>query len=137
MRHCRSRCYSASRFILKHSLSHRITVKPSKSTFSRVPKANPIPRDRGKVPLWPMIEVSISGTWSCSRDSWKRRAIRLHREFQGRYIRATLAYLPKTFITHRKILKSSSISESPGKSGCLLTISANMHPIDHTSTGVE
>lgn len=38
---------------------------------------------------------------------------------------------------HRKILKSSSISESPGKSGSLLSISAKMQPMDQASTGVE
>ena len=35
-----------------------------------------------------------------------------------------------------KILKSSSISESPGKSGFWFTISTKMQPMDHTSTGV-
>jgi hypothetical protein len=36
-----------------------------------------------------------------------------------------------------KMRKSSSISESPGKSGSLFNISANMQPIDQASTGVE
>lgn len=36
-----------------------------------------------------------------------------------------------------KILKSSSISESPGNSARWFTISANIQPTDHTSTGVE
>lgn len=35
------------------------------------------------------------------------------------------------------ILNSSSISESPGKSGRWFTISANIQPTDQTSTGVE
>nr|GMD87244.1 hypothetical protein Iba_chr14bCG13840 [Ipomoea batatas] len=35
------------------------------------------------------------------------------------------------------ILKSSSISESPGNNGRWFTISANIQPTDHTSTGVE
>nr|AFK43664.1 unknown [Lotus japonicus] len=35
------------------------------------------------------------------------------------------------------ILNNSSISESPGNRGRLFTISANMHPTDQTSTGVE
>jgi hypothetical protein len=38
---------------------------------------------------------------------------------------------------HLKILNSSSISESPLNNGCWLTISANIQPTDHTSTGVE
>lgn len=38
---------------------------------------------------------------------------------------------------HLKILKSSSISESPGNNGLWVTISANIQPTDHTSTGVE
>jgi len=36
--------------------------------------------------------------------------------------------------TNLKILKSWSISESPGNSGALFTISAKMHPIDQMST---
>src|SRR5580692_12459134 len=39
--------------------------------------------------------------------------------------------------THRKILKISSISESPGKSGFRVHISAKMQPTDHISTPVE
>ena len=39
--------------------------------------------------------------------------------------------------TYRKILKISSISESPGKSGLRVHISAKMHPTDHMSTPVE
>ena len=39
--------------------------------------------------------------------------------------------------TYRKILKISSISESPGKRGFLVHISANMQPTDHMSTPVE
>ena len=38
---------------------------------------------------------------------------------------------------YRKMLKSSSISESPWKSGLLVAISAKMHPILHISTPVE
>ena len=38
---------------------------------------------------------------------------------------------------HLNILKISSISESPGKRGFLVHISANMQPIDHMSTPVE
>lgn len=41
------------------------------------------------------------------------------------------------FDTHLKILKISSISESPGKRGCLMTISAKIHPTDHISRAVE
>ena len=37
----------------------------------------------------------------------------------------------------RNILNSSSISESPGKSGVVMAISAKMHPTDHMSTAVE
>ena len=36
----------------------------------------------------------------------------------------------------RKMRNSWSISESPGNSGDWLIISANMHPMDHASTGV-
>jgi hypothetical protein len=36
-----------------------------------------------------------------------------------------------------KIFKIWSISESPGNKGSPLTISANMHPTDHISIGVE
>lgn len=36
-----------------------------------------------------------------------------------------------------KILKISSISESPGKSGLRVHISAKIHPTDHMSTPVE
>src|SRR5262245_38930729 len=39
--------------------------------------------------------------------------------------------------THLKILKISSISESPGKSGLRVHISAKMAPTDHISTPVE
>jgi hypothetical protein len=39
--------------------------------------------------------------------------------------------------TYRKILKISSISESPGKSGLRVHISAKMQPTDHMSTPVE
>lgn len=39
--------------------------------------------------------------------------------------------------TYLKMRNSSSISESPGKSGCLLTISTKMQPMDQESTGVE
>jgi len=39
--------------------------------------------------------------------------------------------------THLKIRNSWSISESPRKIGRRDAISANMHPTDHTSTGVE
>lgn len=38
--------------------------------------------------------------------------------------------------TDRKILKISSISESPGKSGCRIAISAKMQPTDHMSIAV-
>lgn len=38
---------------------------------------------------------------------------------------------------HLNILNNSSISESPGNRGRWFTISANMHPTDQTSTGVE
>lgn len=38
---------------------------------------------------------------------------------------------------YRKILKISSISESPGKSGLRVHISAKMQPTDHMSTPVE
>ena len=37
----------------------------------------------------------------------------------------------------RKMSSNSSVSEDPGKSGRPLCISAKMHPMDHTSTGVE
>jgi hypothetical protein len=37
---------------------------------------------------------------------------------------------------HRKILKISSISESPGNKGCLMAISAKIHPTDHMSMAV-
>lgn len=40
-------------------------------------------------------------------------------------------------VTCLKILKSSSISESPGKSALWFIISTKMQPIDQTSTGVE
>lgn len=40
-------------------------------------------------------------------------------------------------LMYLKILNNSSISESPGNNGRWLTISANIHPTDHTSTGVE
>jgi hypothetical protein len=40
-------------------------------------------------------------------------------------------------VTYRKILKISSISESPGKSGLRVHISAKMQPTDHMSTPVE
>ena len=39
--------------------------------------------------------------------------------------------------SRRKILKISSISESPGKSGWPVTISGTIVPIDHISTGHE
>jgi hypothetical protein len=39
--------------------------------------------------------------------------------------------------TYRKILKISSISESPGKRGLRVHISAKMQPTDHMSTPVE
>jgi hypothetical protein len=39
--------------------------------------------------------------------------------------------------THRKILKISSISESPGNNGCLIAISAKIQPTDHISIAVE
>jgi len=39
--------------------------------------------------------------------------------------------------TNRKILKISSISESPGKRGLRVHISAKMQPTDHMSTPVE
>ena len=39
--------------------------------------------------------------------------------------------------TYLKILKISSISESPGNSGLRVHISAKMQPIDHMSTPVE
>lgn len=39
--------------------------------------------------------------------------------------------------TYLNILNNSSISESPGNNGRWLTISANIQPTDHTSTGVE
>lgn len=35
------------------------------------------------------------------------------------------------------ILNNSSISESPGNSGRMFTISAKIQPTDHTSAGVE
>lgn len=38
---------------------------------------------------------------------------------------------------YRKILKISSISESPGKSGLRVHISAKIAPTDHISTPVE
>jgi hypothetical protein len=38
---------------------------------------------------------------------------------------------------YRKILKISSISESPGNRGLRVHISAKMHPTDHMSTPVE
>jgi hypothetical protein len=38
--------------------------------------------------------------------------------------------------SHRKILNSWSISESPGKRGFMLSISQKMQPMDQTSTGV-
>lgn len=38
--------------------------------------------------------------------------------------------------TYRKILKISSISESPGNKGCLIAISAKMQPTDHISMAV-
>ena len=38
---------------------------------------------------------------------------------------------------HRKILKISSISESPGNKGWPVTISGMMVPTDHISTGHE
>lgn len=40
-------------------------------------------------------------------------------------------------ITYRKILKISSISESPGNKGLRVHISAKMQPTDHMSTPVE
>lgn len=39
--------------------------------------------------------------------------------------------------TYRNILKISSISESPGKMGLRVHISAKIHPTDHMSTPVE
>jgi len=39
--------------------------------------------------------------------------------------------------SNRKILKSSSISESPGKSGWPVTISGMIVPTDQMSTGTE
>lgn len=54
-----------------------------------------------------------------------------------------LIWLPKNNRNHGKkaihlnILNNSSISESPGKRGRWFTISANMHPTDQISTGVE
>ena len=39
--------------------------------------------------------------------------------------------------TYRKILKISSISESPGNKGLRVHISAKMQPTDHMSTPVE
>jgi hypothetical protein len=49
---------------------------------------------------------------------------------------ATLALHHHT-ITHLKILKISSISESPGNRGWRMIISAKMQPTDHMSTPVE
>lgn len=40
-------------------------------------------------------------------------------------------------VSYRKILKISSISESPGKRGLRVHISAKMQPTDHMSTPVE
>jgi hypothetical protein len=43
----------------------------------------------------------------------------------------------RVMFAYRKILKISSISESPGNSGLRVHISAKMHPTDHMSTPVE
>ena len=45
--------------------------------------------------------------------------------------------IPILLDTDLKILKISSISESPGNSGFLVHISAKMQPMDHISTPVE
>jgi hypothetical protein len=39
--------------------------------------------------------------------------------------------------TYLKILKISSISESPGNKGCFIAISAKIHPTLHISIAVE
>ena len=73
----------------------------------------------------------------CSPGTRSPRARCFRQEYQVPYCPISLERSIGATASYLNILKISSISESPGKSGFLVHISANMQPIDHMSTPVE
>lgn len=82
--------------------------------------------------------ASTWGRWPCNRGMKSRRARCLHRGYPGCYHFVNInQFETSSRSAYRKILKISSISESPGKSGLRVHISAKIAPTDHISTPVE
>lgn len=112
--------YPARRIVHQHGIEKvkAVVIQPGNQCFRHVPG----PFGKGRFEIWE------------GRNSGPRLIVRGTQD-PDLLISSTRGSSIET--TDRKILKISSISESPGKSGFRVHISAKMQPIDHMSTPVE
>lgn len=87
----------------------------------------------------PKKELATQGSHCSNLAMRSLQAMTAHWVYRGRYKTNMRSYfhliIKSKVFTHRKILNTSSISESPGNRGRLVIISAKIVPTDHMSMG--